>query len=136
MHFSYATKYRWVMLKFLYHDILRKNIVILHIQQYFLYSMRLKYMLHCIIFNKEIPNINDLYLKIKSKNGPLVGYKCYQKFDDFYSSLCKKLICTSSTYISICKCLLLLYVTQSLQSFFFIFHADTMQLHTTTLHFI
>ena len=60
--------------------------------------MRLRYMLHCIIFNNEISNIDDRYLKIKSKNGPMVGYKYYQKFDDFYSSLCKKLICTSSSY--------------------------------------
>ena len=42
------------------------------------------------MLNKEIPNVDDLYLKLKSKYGPLVGYKFHQKFDDFYSSLCKK----------------------------------------------
>ena len=34
--------------------------------------------------------MDDFYLKHKSKYGPLVEYKFYQKFDDFYSSLCKK----------------------------------------------
>ena len=28
-----------------------------------------------------------LTLKLKSKFGPLLGYKFHQKFDDFYSSL-------------------------------------------------
>ena len=46
---------------------------------------------HVIILNKEIPNMDDLCLKLKRKYGPLVGYKCYQKFDDFYSSQCKKI---------------------------------------------
>ena len=46
--------------------------------------------LHIIILNKKIPNVDDLYLKLKYKDGPLVGYNFYQKFDDFYSFLCKK----------------------------------------------
>ena len=30
------------------------------------------------------------YLKLKSNYGTLLGYKFYQKLDDFYSSLCRK----------------------------------------------
>ena len=46
--------------------------------------------LRVIMLNKEIPNVDGLYLKLKSKYGLLLGYKFHQKFDDFYSSLCKK----------------------------------------------
>ena len=53
------------------------------------YSRDLRY-IRVIILNKEISNVDNLYLKLKSKYGPLVGYKFYQRFDDFYSSQCKK----------------------------------------------
>ena len=73
---------------FLYHDILRKKIAILLYITIFLYFHDSK--VHVIILNKEIPNMDNFYLKLKSKYGPLLEYKFYQKFDDFYSSLCKK----------------------------------------------
>ena len=51
-----------------------------YISRYFLYFHDSK--VHVIIMNKEIPNMVDFYLKLKSKYGPLVEYKFYQKFDD------------------------------------------------------
>ena len=58
---------------FLYHDILRKNIAILLYITIFLYFHDSK--VHVIILNKEIPHMDDFYLKLKSKYGPLVEYK-------------------------------------------------------------
>ena len=62
-----------------------RNIAILLYITIFLYFHDSK-----VHVNMEIPSVNDLYLKRKSKYGLLVGYNFYQKFDDIYSSLCKK----------------------------------------------
>ena len=37
-------------------------------------SMILSYV-HVIILNKDIPNVDDFYLKLKSKYGTLLGYR-------------------------------------------------------------
>ena len=74
----------WVILKSLYHDIQRKNItILLYITMFFSISMTRYY-------SKKILIWMIFYLKCKTKYGTLPGYKFYPKFDDFYSSLCKK----------------------------------------------
>ena len=62
------------------------NITIYH--NHFLYFYVTK--LHAISLNKEISYVDDIYLKLKSKHGTLLGYKFHPKFDDFYSFLCRK----------------------------------------------
>ena len=52
-------------------------------------SMILSYV-HVIILNKDIPNVDDFYLKLKSKYGTLLGYRFHQKLHDFYPSLCRQ----------------------------------------------
>ena len=74
-------------IEFFVSQYIEKNIVILLYITILLYFHDTK--VHVIILNKEILNMDDLCLKLKSKYGLSVEYKFYQKFDNFYSSRCK-----------------------------------------------
>ena len=58
----------------LYHDIWRNDITILLYTYHDIFSVSMILIkLRVIILNKEIPYVDDFYLKFKSKYGPLLG---------------------------------------------------------------
>ena len=69
-------------------DTIAVRIRIANALEYTSISMILSYVL--LLCTKKFQMSIIFYLKLKSKYGPLVGYKGHQKFDDFDLSLCRK----------------------------------------------